>query len=300
MQTEHLESLPYTLEEAVEELFFDLEDAERILAVWRTKKNLILQGPPGVGKSFAARRLAFALMGFQAPERLGFVQFHQSYSYEDFIQGYRPVAEGFELRNGRFFDFCELARNHPTQKYVFIIDEINRGNLSKILGELMLLIEADKRGPRWGIRLAYSLTKAKFDVPENVYLLGLMNTADRSLAVVDYALRRRFAFFDLRPQFESEKFRTHLLHNGVSAGLTGQIQQRLRDLNREIEGDALNLGRGFCIGHSFFCAKRDELSSEQEWYRLIIETEVMPLLQEYWFDSPKQIAIWRDRLLVGV
>ena len=292
--------VPYTLEDAVEDLFLDLESAERILTVWRSKKNLILQGPPGVGKTFAAQRLAFALMGFEESSRLGFVQFHQSYSYEDFIQGYRPTSAGFALRNGRFFDFCRQAAEHPNEKYVFIIDEINRGNLSKIFGELMILIEADKRGKRWEIPLAYSETDEKFFVPENVYLLGLMNTADRSLAVVDYALRRRFGFFDLSPQFESEKFRAHLRGEGVSDDLVNLIKQRLGDVNREIEGDQANLGRGFCIGHSFFCAKRDALSTEEEWYRLIIETEIMPLLEEYWFDSPTRISTWRERLLTGV
>jgi 5-methylcytosine-specific restriction protein B len=207
---------PYTLEDAVEDLFLDIESAERVLLVWRNKKNLILQGPPGVGKTFAARRLAFALTGTEAPERLGFIQFHQSYSYEDFIQGYRPTSMGFALRNGRFFNFCQRAKENPHDRHVFIIDEINRGNLSKIFGELMLLIEADKHGPDWKIPLAYSEASEKFFVPDNVYILGLMNTADRSLAVVDYALRRRFGFFHLDPQFQSEKFRAHLRHFGGS------------------------------------------------------------------------------------
>jgi len=163
----------------------------------------------------------------------------------------------------------------------------------------MLLIEADKRGPAWKIPLAYSQTNEKFFVPDNVYLLGLMNTADRSLAVVDYALRRRFVFFHLGSQFESEKFKAHLRKNGISDDLTDLIRQRLGEVNREIEGDQ-NLSRGFCIGHSFFCTKPNELSTEMEWYRLIIETEVMPLLEEYWFDSQKRISNWRERLLAGL
>ncbi len=290
---------PFTLKEAVKDLFLDLEIVERILTVWRGKKNLILQGPPGVGKTFVARRLAFALMGIEAPERLDFVQFHQSYSYEDFIQGYRPSGSGFKLRNGIFFNFCRRAAAHPDHKYVFIIDEINRGNLSKIFGELMVLIEADKRGSRWSIPLAYGEADETFFVPENVYLLGLMNTADRSLAVVDYALRRRFGFIDLKPQFDSEKFHTHLRGNGISDKLINLIRQRLGGLNQEIGGDQANLGSGFCIGHSFFCSERGELS-EEDWYQLIIETEVIPLLAEYWFDSPDRVDTWQGRLLSGV
>lgn len=294
-------SSPYTIEDAVENLFFDLESAERIMAAWQIKKNLILQGPPGVGKTFAARSLAYALMGVEASERLGVVQFHQSYSYEDFIQGYRPAPGGFALRNGRFINFCQQAAKRPeNEKFVFIIDEINRGNLSKIFGELMLLIEADKRGEEWEIPLAYSETSEKFFVPRNVYLLGLMNTADRSLAVVDYALRRRFGFFNLSPQFQSEKFKAHLRANDISDKLIAIITQRMGELNQEIEADKANLGRGYCIGHSFFCAKRNELLTENDWYRLIIETEVVPLLQEYWFDNPTRISTWRENLLAGI
>ena len=289
----------FTHEMALEDLFIDLNAAKRILTVWRSKKNLVLQGPPGVGKTFAARRLAVALIGNEAPDQIGFVQFHQSYSYEDFIQGYRPTTEGFELRNGRFFDFCRQAAENDNETYVFIIDEINRGNMSKIFGELMLLIEADKRGPQWEMPLAYSEASEKFFVPENVYLLGLMNTADRSLAVVDYALRRRFGFIDLRPQYESSRFQKHLKNNGISNRLINLIKQQLGDLNREIEGDQ-NLGRGFCIGHSFFCGTKDESLTEDDWYQLIIETEILPLLEEYWFDSPSRIATWRGNLLSEV
>jgi 5-methylcytosine-specific restriction endonuclease McrBC regulatory subunit McrC len=281
----------YTPEDAAEDLFFDITDIEQILAVWKAKKNAILQGPPGVGKSFAARRLAYALMQAEAPSRVCFIQFHQSYSYEDFVQGFRPTENGFALRTGRFYEFCCQARSHLGERYVFIIDEINRGNLSKIFGEVMLLIEPDKRSPVWEMPLAYSLGNEKFFVPENVFLLGLMNTADRSLAVVDYALRRRFAFFTLDPQFVSEKFVTHLKSLDVSDSLIRQIRQRMGDLNGEIREDQTNLGRGFCIGHSFFCEPRDKSMSEEEWYRQVILTEIVPLLAEYWFDNPNRVTI---------
>jgi 5-methylcytosine-specific restriction endonuclease McrBC GTP-binding regulatory subunit McrB len=183
----------YLIEEALPEIFMERDELEEILALWRTKKNIILQGPPGVGKSFVARRLGYLLMGHRDQARTRTVQFHQAYSYEDFIQGYRPSEEGgFIRRDGAFFDFAKLAEADLDRPYVFIIDEINRGNLSKILGELMMLIESDKRGREYALPLAYSRPdEAPFSVPPNLFLIGLMNTADRSLAMVDYALRRR-------------------------------------------------------------------------------------------------------------
>jgi 5-methylcytosine-specific restriction endonuclease McrBC GTP-binding regulatory subunit McrB len=288
----------YSIEDAAEELFLEHGQIERIISSWKLKKNLILQGPPGVGKSFAARKLAFALIGSAAPSRIDMVQFHQSYTYEDFVQGYRPEGAGFVLKNGRFYQFCQLAKANLSHKYVFVIDEINRGNLSKILGELMLLIEADKRNPEWEVPLVYS-QGAKFFVPENVHILGLMNTADRSLAVVDYALRRRFSFFDMAPRFDSKKFRAELEKNALSTSLIEQITKRMNDLNQEISEDQANLGSGFCVGHSFFCTKREPQSSESEWYRQIIENEIAPLLKEYWFDNAEKAVKWVERLLSG-
>ena len=288
---------PYGIDEALRDLFLSRFDLEEAIDALLRRKNAILQGPPGVGKSFVARRLAYCLMGERAPDRVELVQFHQAYSYEDFIQGYRPTGSGFELRDGTFHRFATRARRDGTRPYVFIIDEINRGNLSKVLGELMMLIEADKRGPEWAMPLAYSRdSDERFYVPANLYLLGLMNTADRSLAMVDYALRRRFAFIDLSPAYGSDAFRSSLAENGASAEMLNKICSRMNALNQEIAEDTSNLGPGFCIGHSYFSPNGGAL--DEAWYRKVVKEEVAPLLREYWFDVPKRASDWLAKLLM--
>lgn len=289
---------PFTVDDALHELFMDRGEFERILSVWRGKKNLVLQGAPGVGKSFVARRLAYALIGFQDEARVANVQFHQSYGYEDFIQGYRPTeGGGFKLRDGLFHRVCESARKDPDRPHVFIIDEINRGNLSKIFGELMLLIETDKRSDKWALQLAYSdETALPFYVPDNLYLLGMMNTADRSLSLVDYALRRRFAFIGLEPGFSSDGFAPHLRAQGVSEVITRKVISGMTALNEAIAADKANLGPGFQIGHSFFTPSHP-VASADHWFQTVVETEIRPLLEEYWFDDPAKAAEWRERLL---
>lgn len=292
------EAPPYGVEDAMRGLFVQQADFERILAVWRAKKNVVLQGAPGVGKSFIARRLAYALMGFKDDARIANVQFHQSYGYEDFIQGYRPTAEGgFKLRDGVFYRFCEQARRDPDLPHVFIIDEINRGNLSKIFGELMLLIEGDKRDAAWAVQLAYSEEAGEpFFVPDNLFVLGMMNTADRSLSLVDYALRRRFAFFGLEPGFETDSFSAHLRTRGVNDAVVRQVISGMTALNAAIAADKVNLGPGFQIGHSFF-TPTTPIASSDHWFETVVETEIRPLLEEYWFDDPAKAAEWRERLL---
>ena len=285
----------YTADDALEALFLEREEVEDILTLWETKKNIILQGPPGVGKSFAAQRLAFALMGEEDRSRLGFVQFHQSYSYEDFVEGFRPTETGFELRPGKFVEFSRRAEADPHRIYVFIIDEINRGNLSKILGELMVLIESDKRDAKWAMPLASG--RLPFYVPANVNIMALMNTADRSLAVVDYALRRRFAFVDLKPKIDSPKFRAHLERTGVQSNVVDVLVSRIGALNEDIASDVTNLGPGFAIGHSFFCTGPTDSEDGPGWYTRIIRTEIAPLLREYWFDEPDRVKSWEDQLL---
>ena len=216
------------------------------------------------------------------------VQFHQSYAYEDFVQGFRPTDDGgFTLMDGVFHRFCERARANPETPHVFIIDEINRGNLSRIFGELLMLIEHDKRSKDYAVSLTYSDTR--FHVPENVHILGMMNTADRSLALVDYALRRRFAFETLEPAYGTDygrsAFEKYLTKTGADSGLARRICERIGQLNAMIRADR-ELGRGFQVGHSYFVPdKGDEPSGD--WYRHIVDTQIAPLLREYWFDSPE-------------
>lgn len=291
----------YTIEDAMDGLFIERAEFERILAAWKLKKNLVLQGKPGVGKSFIARRLAYALIGSKDQRRLEAVQFHQSYGYEDFVQGYRPDGSGgFARYDGTFYRFCQNALANPTREYVFIIDEINRGNLSKILGELMLLIEHDKRSAEWAVQLAYGKEgEPRFYIPENIYIIGMMNTADRSLSLVDYALRRRFAFISLDPAFGSGVFRAHLETYGVPVALARQIVQRMGILNQAIFSDQASLGRGYQIGHSFFVPDV-QLADAEEWYLRVVETEIRPLLEEYWFDNPDKADHWRSELIADV
>lgn len=279
---------PYTFDDLSREVFVADTKLKDLLNLLERKKNLILQGPPGTGKTFLAKRLAYALMGKADKTTVELIQFHQSYSYEDFIQGLRPNKDGkFTLKNGVFYRFCVDALKNPNKKYFFVIDEINRGNLSKIFGELMLLIEADKRGKDFAIPLTYSeATDDKFYIPENVYIIGTMNTADRSLSVVDYALRRRFSFFEQKPEFESKKFQQHLSSLEVDKKLILEIAQKMSQLNQEIGSDKKNLGTGFTIGHSFFCHPTDD---HTDWYKSVIENEIAALLKEYWFDDEEKM-----------
>ena len=219
----------YTIETALKGLFVSKSRFKEMLDSLSRKKNVILQGPPGVGKTYISKRLAYLLIGEKAQSRVTMVQFHQSYSYEDFIQGWRPQeGGGFERRNGVFYEFCKLAELDPGSNYVFVIDEINRGNLSKIFGELLMLIEADKRGPEYAIPLTYARDLSEtFSIPSNVHIIGMMNTADRSLAMVDYALRRRFTFIDLLPEFDSDLFREFLDERNVESDVLEMIIERM-------------------------------------------------------------------------
>ena len=290
----------YDKKKAMKGLFLAEAQFDEMLAALKEKKNVVLQGAPGVGKTYVAKRLAYALIESNDPQRIEMIQFHQSYSYEDFIQGFRPTPKGhFDLKYGIFHQFCRRAQREEAQgkPYVFIIDEINRGNLSKIFGELMMLIEPDKRGKEHAIPLAYSQdADERFYIPENLHLIGMMNTADRSLAMVDYALRRRFRFITLRPEFSSEAFRDFLAEAGAKPELVKKIVARMNALNEVIAADTKNLGPGYQIGHSYFCP-RNGIKPDDDWYRRVIESEIVPLIQEYWFDNEQKVKEQRSALL---
>jgi len=278
----------YDVEKFLGEVYMDQSQYNTLIGLVRAKKNVILQGAPGVGKTFAAKRLAYSMMGEKDPNRVMLVQFHQSYTYEDFIEGFRPTSagSGFEIKKGSFYNFCKKAQEDLENEYFFIIDEINRGNLSKIFGELFMLIENDKRGN--SLQLLYS--DEKFNVPSNVYIIGMMNTADRSLAMLDYALRRRFAFYTINPGFNTEGFRAY--KTNLHSDKLDKLIVCVENLNGIIATDE-SLGEGFCIGHSYFC--NIEVVTDAV-LTSIVEYELIPLLKEYWFDEPIKVKDWSNNL----
>lgn len=276
----------YTKYNFLEEVYMTGADYDKLSAMLLHKKNIILQGAPGVGKTFAARRLAWSIMGEKDENRIEFVQFHQNYSYEDFVMGYKPVEDRFERKDGVFYRFCQKAENQPGKAFFFIIDEINRGNMSKIFGELLMLIEKEYRGTK--IALTYS--DFPFSVPDNLYIIGMMNTADRSLAMIDYALRRRFSFFEMEPGFHSEGFMRY--QSGLNNEKLNELIERVKELNQKIIADK-SLGKGFCIGHSYFC---NQTVCTDEWLDIIVNYEILPMLSEYWFDEPATLQRWESNL----
>ncbi len=301
------ETVPsYTIDSMLAEgVFLERDELQRMLRLLQSKKNLILQGPPGVGKTFIARKLAYALLGEKTEVRVSSVQFHQSYSYEDFVGGYRPDVNAddqmvFKPRDGAFLHLCKEAADDPDNDYVMLIDEINRGNLSRVFGELLMLIEADKRKPEHAVELQHRNNAERFYVPENVYIIGTMNLADRSLTGMNVAMRRRFGFMNLEPQFGEGTFRDWLADTAMPSEMQERIHSRMKELNDTI-GDDASLGRNYAVGHSFFCPGGDSAPEGgwEEWYKMVVEHEIEPLLEEYWFDNQDKADEESQKLLAG-
>jgi 5-methylcytosine-specific restriction protein B len=295
----------YTVESIVADgAFVSAERLNEMLTRWRAKKNMILQGPPGTGKTFLAKRLGYALIGSRDREttrfRLRVVQFHPSLAYEDFVRGWRPKGkEGLELVDGIFMQAMEAARSEPDSPFVLVIEEINRGNPAQIFGELLTLMEVAKRQRDEAIELAYRRTDGeRVYVPPNLYVIGTMNIADRSLALVDLALRRRFAFVDLEPSLGPE-WRGWCTARGMSTAVVDRVAERVAALNTKIS-EASSLGPQFRIGHSYVTPEEDEhVGDGRGWFLARVETEIAPLLEEYWYDAPETAKDARAALILG-
>ncbi|MGX7096796.1 AAA family ATPase [Gemella bergeri] len=286
MELNYSSNNSYSKKDFLNDTYMCEEKYDSLVSVLKKKKNIILQGAPGVGKTFAAKRLAYSILNEKNEDFIEFIQFHQNYSYEDFVMGYKPVENGFKLKLGIFYNFCKKAERNPNKDYFLIIDEINRGNLSKIFGELLMLIESDYREEK--ITLSYG--DEKFSVPKNLYIIGMMNTADRSLAMIDYALRRRFSFISLEPGFTSKGFLKY--QENLSNDNFNKLIEIIKELNQEIIRDKA-LGSGFCLGHSYFCNINE---CTNKLLKDIIEFDIIPMISEYWFDEEEKLLTWNKKL----
>lgn len=295
-------TLSYSIDAILAEgCFLEREKLETILQRLRDKKNLILQGPPGTGKTWLAKKLAFAVIGERDEDKIRPVQFHPNLSYEDFVRGWRPSGDGkLDLVDGPFLQMINTAKDDPESKYAIIIEEINRGNPAQIFGEMLTLLESDKRNETEALELSYRKCEGeRVYIPENLYVIGTMNVADRSIAMVDFALRRRFAFVDLEPIFGS--IWRDWVHDQckIDEGFLLQVEERIKTLNKQIAEDS-NLGAQFRVGHSYITPSTGEIDNSLEWFKQVVETEIGPLLDEYWFSALDTAQKAREQLLKGL
>ena len=301
LRSERPMPLPYSIGSIVEEgCFIEGGRLEEILEHFQLKKNLILQGPPGTGKTWLARKLAFALIGHKDESKVQAVQFHSNLSYEDFVRGWRPSGDGrLDLVDGPFLEMIEAARSDLDSDYVMVIEEINRGSPAQVFGEMLTLLEADKRKESEALGLSYRKSEGeRVYIPDNVYVIGTMNIADRSLALVDLAFRRRFAFEELEPTF-GQPWRDWVSQNcGIDAQFLSDIEVRLGNLNKQIADDR-TLGRQFQVGHSYVTPSA-VIPDPLTWFSRVVEKEIGPLLDEYWFDSPETAQQAKSVLLEGL
>ena len=292
--------LDYSIDDIMDDgCFLEHDQLELMQQRLESKQNLILQGPPGTGKTWLARKLAYALVGRKDDRNVQPMQFHPNLSYEDFVRGWRPQGNGqLTLVDGPFLQLVERARHDRDNDYVMVIEEINRGNPASIFGEMLTLLEADKRTPTEALALAYSREDGeRMHIPPNVYVIGTMNLADRSLAMVDLALRRRFAFFDLEPMLNDTWREWVNKQCSIDEGFLAGVAQRINALNEDIAADR-NLGRQFRIGQSFVTpAPGTDIGDPEAWFTQVVNTEIVPLLHEYWFDNPDRVAEARSKLL---
>ena len=278
----------YTKTELLREVFMDEEVLDDIIFNLEQKKNIILQGPSGVGKTFIAKRICYFHQGNRDNSNIEMVQFHEYYTYEEFVRGYRRGKNGEDyIKNGIFYDFIKKAQTYPEHKHYFIIDEINRGNLNKIFGELTMLIENNKRGKENSIKLLYSECDESFYIPENVYIIGTLNTSDNTLKDISHPLRRRFGFIDIDPVFENMDLRNYL-GNYIGVEMTDKVVCKMMYLNKTIDEDT-KLGKRYKIGQSYFMIneKVDEYQV-YSWYRQVIKRDIEPLIREYMIDKDEE------------
>ena len=306
--TEHPPVRTYTVDDLLAEgCFVPRQDLERILGLLRRTKNLILQGAPGTGKTWLAKRLGWILAGQRSSTAVNVVQFHPNTSYEDFVRGYRPTIgddgiTSLKLVDGPFLRLADTAHADARGNFTMIIEEINRGNPARALGEMLTLIEGSKRTPEDAIHLTYEPPGMEPEgvwLPDNLYTIGTMNVADRSLAMVDLALRRRFAFVTLGPALNAawKQWLLDRTDDPQADAFADALANGVGSLNQRIT-DEPTLGVNFVIGHSFFTpGQAERIAWLRPWLEDQVESSVRPLLHEYWFDDRKTADSLADELL---